>query len=175
LTVRQINYHHKENQHVFEDHRCRRPGRRRSDPRCGWLGARGATPPPHDGHAGGTLELSLNQGRKWETDEALRQGMTVIREAMVRSLGAIHVGTFTTTQYASLTRTLEDQVDGIIRNCRLPSEADAQLHIVLAEIFEGIDGLKSDKGRVSSAMRVLQALNAYGTHFDHAGWEPIGH
>jgi hypothetical protein len=88
------------------------------------LGAAGsapaATPPPHDGHAGGTLELSLNQGRKWETDEALRQGMTVIREAMVRSLGAIHVGTFTTTQYASLTRTLEDQVDGIPRpmpNC----------------------------------------------------------
>ncbi len=129
----------------------------------------------HDGHVAEALELSLNQGRKWATDEPLRQGMAAIREAITQSLSAVHNATYTPAQYASLTATLEQQVDGIVRNCRLPPEADAQLHLVLADIFEGIDGLKSDNARVSGAMRVLQALDAYGAHFDHPGWEPVGH
>jgi hypothetical protein len=143
------------------------------------LGAAGpalaANPPSHDGHAAGVPELSLNQGRKWATDEALRQGMESIRETMAQSLGSMHTGAFSPAQYAALASALEEQVDGITRNCRLPPDADAQLHLVLAGILEGIDGLKSDDGRVPGAVRVLRALGAYGAHFDHQGWEPIGH
>lgn len=145
------------------------------------LGAAGpasaATPPAQEAHAAGGMELSLNQGRKWETDDALRQGMVAIRETMARTLGSLHTGTFTPAQYAALAATLEGQVDGITKNCRLPSDADAQLHIVLARIMDGIDGLKADGGRnrVTGAVKVLMGLTAYGGYFDHPGWQPIGH
>lgn len=143
------------------------------------LGAAGAAlaanPPSHDGHAAGIPELTLNQGSKWQTDDALRQGMAAIRETMAQSLGSMHTGTYSPAQYATLASALEGQVDGITQNCRLPPDADAQLHVVLAGILEGIDGLKSDGARVPGAVKVLRALVAYGSYFDHPGWVPIGH
>ena len=143
------------------------------------LGAAGpslaTTSASHDEHAAGSVELSLNQGRKWATDDALRQGMTAIREAMAQNLSAMHDGRYTPAHYTALATTLEEQIDGITRNCHLPPDADAQLHIVLAGILEGIEGLKSDGARVQGAAKVLRALDAYGTHFDHPGWQPTGH
>lgn len=143
------------------------------------LGAAGpsfaATSPAHDGHAAGTPELSLNQGRKWATDNALRQGMAAIRETMAQNLNAMHGDSYAPAQYAALAASLEGQVDGITRNCRLPPDADAQLHIVLASILEGIEGLKSDSARLQGTVKVLRSLVIYGTYFDHPGWQPIGH
>ncbi len=145
------------------------------------LGAAGsaaaATPPAHELRVSGAMDLSLNQGRKWETDDALRQGMAAIRETMARTLGSLHTGTFSPAQYAELAVALEGQIDGITKNCRLSPDADAQLHIVLARIMEGIEGLKADAGRdrVRGAMTVVMALATYGGYFDHPGWQPIGH
>ena len=55
----------------------------------------------------------------------------------------------------------------------MPPEADAHLYLVLTETLEEVDGPKSDGQRVSGAMRVLQALDAHGTHFDLPGWELV--
>jgi hypothetical protein len=60
--------------------------------------------------------------------------------------------------------------DDVTANCKLPEEADAQLHIVLAEIIEGIDVIKTGADRLRGAMRVVLALEVYGRNFDHPDW-----
>jgi hypothetical protein len=60
-------------------------------------------------------------------------------------------------------------VDDILRDCRLPEAADAELHVLLAGLMEGSETTGASD-RVGGAMRVIRALQAYGRHFDHPDW-----
>lgn len=133
-----------------------------------------ATEHAHGGHGGTALELTLNNGQKWPTDEALRRGMGEIRRAMENSIERIHAGTFTSADYVALAERLQQQVDFVTANCKLPEEADAQLHIVLVEILEGMDAMKAGSDRLQGALRTVVALEAYGRHFDHPNWTSVG-
>ena len=68
---------------------------------------------------------------------------------------------------------LHEQVDYVTANCKLPEEADAQLHIVLAEVLEGMDTMKTGADQVQGALRAVVALEAYGRHFEHPNWASI--
>lgn len=134
-------------------------------------GALAATPHPDDGHVAAVQELRLDQGQRWPTDEPLRQGMSDIRSVMATAFPQIHRGQFTAAQYGALTATIQERVDHIVGTCRLPEDADAQLHIILIEIMEGTDAMRrSGSDRRGGAMRVIQAVEAYGRHFDHPDW-----
>jgi hypothetical protein len=135
--------------------------------------AAGAT--SHEGHAGAAVELSLNHGQKWPTDEVLRSGMGEMRNAMTAALGSVHGGTFTSADYAALADRLQGQIDEIVAKCKLPEEADAQLHIVLGEIIDGVEGMRAGDDRLAGALKVAAALEAYGKHFDHPGFALAAH
>ena len=63
-----------------------------------------------------------------------------------------------------------------MENCKLDPKADAQLHIVIGEILGGVDaaqGKEGDKARAAGVVNIAQALNTYGRHFDHSGWQSI--
>lgn len=132
-----------------------------------------ATEHAHGGHGAATIELTLDNGQKWPTDEALRRGMGEMRNAMETSLERIHAGQFTSTDYAALADRLQQQVDYVTANCKLPEEADAQLHIVLAEIIESIDTMRRETDRSQGALKTIAALDAYAEHFDHPNWTAI--
>jgi hypothetical protein len=140
----------------------------------GWTSLAGGAfaTPPHsdDGHSTAVQELSLDQGMRWPTDEPLRRGMSDIRAAMATAFPAIHMGQFSTAQYGSLAANIQERVDYIVGNCRLPEEADAQLHVVLVEIIDGAGAMRSGSDRLGGAMRIIQSLEAYGQHFDHRNW-----
>ncbi|WP_429647432.1 hypothetical protein [Skermanella aerolata] len=127
----------------------------------------------HQGHAGtgaAIAELTLNDGQKWPSDAALREGMTEIRATLRASLGQIHGGIFSAAEYAALADRVESQVDGLVRNCRLPPEADAQLHLVIADILDGAEMMRKDNGRIEGAIKLMRTLHAYGDYFDHPDW-----
>ena len=105
-------------------------------------------------HAAGEAKLVLNQGKKWPTDAPLRQGMENIRSAVAKGM-----------KDEALAKAVETEVAGIVQNCKLEPEADEQLHIVIAELMAGAEAKDSAK--------VAKALNAYGEHFDHAGWKRL--
>lgn len=126
-------------------------------------------------HGSHGAELTLNNGQKWPTDEALRRGMGEMRTAMESSLGRIHPGQFTSADYVALADRLQRQVDYVTANCKLPEEADAQLHLVLAEILEGMDEMREGADRLEGAKRVVAALEAYGRHFNDPNWTAIAH
>ena len=140
----------------------------------GWAslagGALAITPHPDDGHGTAVQELRLDQGERWPTDQPLRQGMSDIRAAMATAFPQIHGGQFTSAQYRALAARLQERVDHVVGNCRLPEEADAQLHVVLMEIVDGTEAMRSGSDRLGGGMRVIQAIEAYGRHFDHPDW-----
>lgn len=128
---------------------------------------------PH-AHAA-TVEIKLDNGKKWPTDEALRRGMGEIRTAMSEALAPIHADKFSREAFDKLAGRVQGQIDYVTTNCKLPEEADHQLHVVLEQILDGIAIMKADKGRADGAVKIVQALELYGSHFSHAGWKPLKH
>ena len=126
-----------------------------------------------EGHERSSAQLSLDHGKKWPTDAPLRKGMASVRGAVGRSAKAIHAGKHEAARYEALAGRIEAEMALIVANCKLPPEADAQLHIVLAQMSEGADAMKRGERRDKGAEAVIEALNAYGKHFEHPGWRPI--
>lgn len=129
-------------------------------------------------HGSSAATLHLDAGKKWATDDALRQAMGGIRQAMVASLHEIHENRLSTKGYAGLAHTVEEAVGSIVANCKLSAEADAQLHIVVAELLAGAEGMAGGvKGtpRRDGAVRIIGALDNYAAYFEDAGFQPIAH
>ncbi len=131
----------------------------------------------HD-HGSAPATLELNAGKKWKTDGALRQSMGNIREAMAASLHEIHENRLSKKSYAALAKKVESEVGNIVANCKLEPKADAQLHLIVAELLEGAEqmaGKAKQVKRQSGAVTVIGALDKYGTYFDDAEFKPITH
>jgi hypothetical protein len=140
------------------------------------FGAYAAEPVGHQHDAAGLAALKLNAGKKWGTDEPLRKGMEEIRNAVAADKETIHAGKMNAAKYDALARTIDGQVVYIVENCKLPSDADAQLHLVLAEVTQGLDAVKGKAKKISrraGVERIVASLNAYDKHFDHPGWRAL--
>jgi len=134
---------------------------------------------PHDhGHGDAPAALVLDQGRKWGTDQPLRQAMGRIRQVMDKSVHAIHENRLGAAGYRSLARTIDGQVKYMISHCRLAPAADAQLHLIIAEMLAGAEAMSAQgplAARRDGAVRVIGALANYGDYFEHPGWLPLAH
>jgi hypothetical protein len=117
--------------------------------------------------------LVLDNGRKWATDVPLRQGMDGIRTAMASRIPAIHAGKLKAADYQALGGEVEAHVADIVGNCKLSPEADAVLHVVVADLLAGADQMKSGKDAAAGAHKVVVAANDYARYFDHPGWKPL--
>ncbi|WP_374564895.1 hypothetical protein [Ideonella sp.] len=132
----------------------------------------------HSHDAATPHQLTLNQGHKWATDEPLRAGMGRIRDLVEPQIGAAHAGKLTPAQYRELATQVETEVGGIVANCKLEPQADAMLHLVIADIGAGTDTMAGKDAKARPALglvKVAQAVNQYGSHFDHPGFKPIRH
>jgi len=138
----------------------------------------GAQPAHEHEHAGGAsaplvAKLELRAGKPWPTDASLRSGMAAIRAAFDADHPAIHAGRESDAQYEALAGRIEREVNSIVANCKLPPDADAQLHYVVGDLLQGVALMKGsdpEKSRHDGAARVHGALRAYGKYFDDPGW-----
>lgn len=128
-----------------------------------------------DQHEGGAHALQLDNGKKWTTDAPLRQGMGAIRDAVAADHQAIHTNKATAAQYKALAGKVDGQIAYIVKNCKLPPEADAQLHMILADIIAGSDLMKGtvQAKRREGAVKVVGALQTYPQYFDHPAWRAL--
>ena len=120
--------------------------------------------------------LALDHGKQWVTDAPLRQRMSEIRALMAVRLGPIHDGKLTPAEYRALGAAVEQKVAAIVAECKLPPDADAMLHLVVADLVAGADIMqgKAAGDPAEGAHQVVTAANDYGRYFDHAGWKPLG-
>lgn len=135
-----------------------------------------AAPDHHDHGTATTHTIELNAGKKWATDDALRQGMSAIRTLAEKALPAAHAGKLTPARYDALANDINAQIAHIVDNCKLDARADAQLHIIIAELSAGIDAMQgkhAGEARAMGVVQVSQTLNTYGKYFNHPGWKAI--
>jgi hypothetical protein len=124
-----------------------------------FAGPAAAAEEPHGhGHGTGEARLVLDHGRKWQTDAPLRKGMENIRAVLA-----------TRQKPEALAELVTAEAAYIVQNCKLPEDADAQLHLIIAELLAGADEMKGERGG-EGVERVVKALDQYGTYFDHPGW-----
>ena len=113
----------------------------------------------HDHAQAAVGQLKLNDGKKWATDAPLRAGMAAIQSAFDAEHAAIHAGTATDAQYEALAGRIEAQVNSIVANCKLPPEADANLHYVIADLSQGVSLMRgaTPRARGTTAPRSCTA------------------
>ncbi|MDO8925447.1 MAG: hypothetical protein Q7U94_00890 [Sideroxyarcus sp.] len=131
----------------------------------------------HD-HGDATATLQLNAGKKWETDATLRKAIGDLRQSLAKNLDAIHKNRFPASGYGGLAHQVEGAVSVIIANCKLEPKADAQLHIIVADLLAGAEQMAGKAKRAKprdGAIKVLGALDNYGKYFDDPGFQPITH
>lgn len=124
---------------------------------------------------GATARLTLDQGRKWATDEPLRHHMGEIRDALASHSRAILSGALDDAQAHALGAQIEARVASIVADCRLPPGADANLHLVVADLLRAADTLQGRTSRKPQQGTALatRATQMYATYFDHPGWKPV--
>lgn len=133
----------------------------------------------HDhAHHGGAAKLALDNGKKWAIDEPLRKAMGNIRDAIAASLDSIHNGKFSDAEYAGLAKKINGEVEYMVGNCKLNPKADAQLHLLIADILAGIEAMEGKRKKIErpdGAVKVIGALEKYPAYFDDSGWKPLKH
>ena len=127
----------------------------------------------HHHHHEAGASLKLNDGKKWETDAALKRHMEAFQRTLAEKIPAIHDGKLKPEQYAKLAEELQKHLWAIMNECKLSPAADAQFHILLAEFFSGIEAMK--KADMQGAVRVVRGLGSYADHFEHPGFVPLKH
>lgn len=138
-----------------------------------------ANPQAHQGHANAAqpapANLTLDQGRKWATDAALRRHMGELRADLAQYREAILADRLTPAQSAALAQAIERRVAAIMTDCNLEPRADANLHLVMAELVQAADILqgKAMHEPRKGATRAVRATTMYATYFDHPGFDPI--
>ena len=143
---------------------------------CLVLGAPAFAAEPHaHGDRAAAVHLRLDNGKKWQTDDVLRRGMSEIRTVLAESLTPIHEKVFSPEQYQALAARIQAQIDYVVGNCKLPEEADQQLHLVLEQIIDGVAEMKAATGPSQGAAKIVRALAQYGEYFDHDGWRSLVH
>lgn len=129
----------------------------------------------HHAHheAAPAAKLHLNAGARWGTDAPLRQVMGDINQALTDALPAIHRKRFSKRDYSALATTVERKIAYAVEHCRLAPEADEMLHLVIADMLGSAEMMrgKTSSQRHAGAARLQKALQAYGTYFEHPGWQ----
>lgn len=125
----------------------------------------------HGGHS--TASLTLNNGQKWPTDVPSRQGMASIKAALLPQLHAIHENRLKVAQYRALAKRTNTEISYLVSNCKLAPEADAQFHLIIADLGTAVEAMAGNDKKLSrqeGALLLQHALEAYGEFFDHPGW-----
>lgn len=134
----------------------------------GWMHFQESDSHGHGDH-GGPAQLVLNDGKKWATDEPLRQGMQRI-DALVTPVQAVSAEqSLDPAQAKVIAEGVKGQVTFLVNNCKLEPKADAALHVLIADMLEGSEALSEAAPSGRGIVLIRQALQRYPEYFETAG------
>lgn len=110
--------------------------------------------------------------QRLDTDAPLRQGMGQIRAA-VNTLQHYERGHMGPEQAVALATQIQQQVAGLVANCKLEPQADAVLHVIIAGLAQDAQALKSNPADIGAIPRMREALRQYSQQFNDPGWASV--
>lgn len=108
--------------------------------------------------------------QRFATDATLREEMQAIRSA-VMGLDHYTHGHVGEQQAVTLAGQIQASVNRIIANCKLPPDADAALHAIIAPLMQNAGALKQHPNDLAVIAPMQQALAAYAQQFDDPGFD----
>jgi len=120
-------------------------------------------------------KIQLDQGKKWPIDASLHIGMSKIKASIEESISEIHHKQFSEAQYKALAGKVDAQLAYLFEHCKLPADADAQLHILLLDIMQASRQMQSSDNPRSGAITTIKALQKYPHYFDDKDWQALKH
>jgi hypothetical protein len=119
--------------------------------------------------------MKLNQGAKWPIDASLHKGMRNIKSSIEANISPIHTKQFTSPQYQALASEIKIHLVYLFENCKLPTEADAQLHTLLFKVMQGNEQMQKGDNQRGGAIEIIKALQQYPQYFDDKNWQALKH
>ena len=119
--------------------------------------------------------ITLNNGNKWAIDNSLHIGMTRIKSEIEIHLNAIHLNTLKSKQYHLLASNIQQHLRYLFTHCKLPSDADEQLHALLYSIMQGTEEISASANKRAGAIEIINALQRYPQYFNDVNWQPLSH
>ena len=118
--------------------------------------------------------LELNSGKKWPTDQAMRQGMEKIHKFVLEAIPKSKGKNAPDLTDKTVADGIKSEIDKVIANCKLSPKADSTFHVILADVLGGVANLKGDGGIIrkpsDSYAQIAKGLNNYNNFFDHPGF-----
>ncbi len=111
--------------------------------------------------------LSLNNGKKWNTDATLKKNMAAMRKEFHVAHQMMSDTKKPTQTFNDLAATIKSATTDIVKNCKLDPKADTTLHVVLGKLLNAADELGHEKAAANAMKNVHTALNTYADYFDH--------
>ncbi len=99
------------------------------------------------------------QGKRWPADASLRQGMQQIRSARAHDVRS-------TADAVALAKAIDASIAYIIRNCSLPTDADAALHGVIGKLGGAANALRREDDLRAAIAMLDAAIERYAQLFD---------
>jgi hypothetical protein len=119
--------------------------------------------------------IKLNKGSKWQIDSSLHIGMSNIKTSIENNITEIHHKKFTREQYTGLSVEINSHLSYLFKHCKLPKDADAQLHVLLFKVMQGNEQMQSATNQRSGAIKIIKALQQYPQYFDDKNWQALQH
>lgn len=120
--------------------------------------------------------ITAEAARNWRPDERVRSGIDDMRAAIDANASPRTQAAMDAVRLAELGHTLELRVAAMIACCTKDGVASRHLHMLLVEMADGIALMQraahADARRMG-LLKVVQALNLYGTMFAHPGWRAL--
>lgn len=116
-------------------------------------------------HPHATPTLANAPTQRYATDAVLRMHMHEIRTA-VGALEHYEHGHMGPEQARALAGGIQDHVRGIVASCKLPPEADAALHAIIAPLSQHAAALEQDPKALAEIPPMREALATYAQQFD---------
>lgn len=121
--------------------------------------------------------VQANAHARFQADVPLSREMAALRSSFAQQLPAIRAGRLDAAGYATLGTEVETRVTTIVRECRLPPDADAVLHAYIGRMLTAA-GQMRDAGldpaaHRKAALEVIATYNEYGSRFVDSAWAKL--
>lgn len=116
------------------------------------------------GSSDGKIELSLDNGKKWDADDHTMERIVSMRKH-VMNVGSAAGSDLSGSAYADIQKNLNGELKDLIQGCKMTGPAHDELHKYLEILIPEIENL--NRGDVAASKTSLQNIDALLNKFQN--------
>lgn len=128
-------------------------------------------------HTHGAAPAQVDAHASFRADVPLSREMAAIRAAFAAQIPAIGAGRLDSAGYAALGSEVQTRINTMIRECRLPADADAVLHDYIGRMLTAAARMRQadldPTAHRTAALDVVKIYNEYGSRFVDPAWKTL--